>query len=1464
MPNEQKLIDELYANPFSEEFDSEQIVQKLDSSKDENESDLFEVLHICNIHFTELKKRVLAIFDKLNLSLNDLQEFLFLATNKYYLDFSPQIIEQMHKGISLETETVVFSKFTSPNGVETNSQLVIEIGGDILSELLVITQEWKPIKQPSDTITSLDIENAGILFHQLFVCTNIILSLKHVYHILRYEHGTISIRNNNLEIKIESKQKFIKFLKDAGLIRTNNNVQEHFFPSFPFYQKQFANRVGISGYEIQNNTVIPSKGKSDLGKKAHADASVFIFYPHFLEEKLNYFDDLRLIDLLDLLVTIEECVDKLSRDNIENYSERQLTDTPVRFLESTLIDILCEVTGYAKQTVQKFIDSISTDVNSPYFWREPFFKENGFLYFSLAALVAPNHVLYFDKWTALSGYTLSRREQMFTKFVHNDLTTENHKYEFRAVDLNAFNVDAEAFANSILFETASLYILLEVKVFDYPIESNEVANSLDRLGKATISISEKVKQFKSKLNGEKELIQIILTNYNNFSGLTINDVYVADLTLFNNYVFTGAFKRVAVAMSGDKYPISDGYKISYYNNEVEFNSNLKGFFSDPFPVQFIINRLFLKETQITPDFVKPKFFIDTVDHLPEESIMNSRIENLKELLNYEYFGDPESNIQTALHESIVYSLFEIFSQLSFATYESYKSRIELYHSISKAKVLGFVHLATYILKYLEKLNGKIVKKSKRFESIDYDSDEVINLINRYNFTQVVRLSEFSIDESSYTELEEKKIISFCIDYFSGIVHESYNNDILESFVLPLAFLQALSKKYEIEIEFYSACSNVIDALNYIHKYQVARDLCEEILLSAIKKNQHYYGWNVMFKCYTSQKIIFDASIFGCLFLTSISILPEISDFLIVEALYESLKYFRNNGFTEYATFAYKNIQQLDLNEYDKQKIALSYFNTIFQNIDENRPDLLDQVYSYIETKIEEIIRFKKHGILPWLAFFYNLERLQSLKHIKYKGDFAKYIQILENNVDEGSAHAMKTKILGDIATAKVKFISAVQNIFETRSVSDFIYEARHLGIIASNLLQQSILKEDIDGVLLAGLAMNDQSFTFQNVWVQPGSITPFTKPVSEDLVFQLNNYKHYLLSKVQLTEKQLFIWLFEDLGKTYCLMLDSTKEFNLNYLPHWNTARMKSWLEDISKFYFNAKKDADGVTINRFSNPKGEADYNNLIQEEDYRNLLKELSFSNIVLQADVDEIFVCSSINLSAFPHNLIELNNDFLASQKPVCNVISIERFLEHHKRILLNQGYSMSAWIPVDDKQFVIEMGYELLKPILDSNKAAIYTSMYPENRVTTDLNIFLAHGITDSTGFKAVYSNPEEKKAIVYPFEVFGTGKVAILFICNSGSSKEELFANSTVSFSGELLKDGYDAVIAPFWPFDISMSKIWLESFLATFNSKHSINEAVWLANKQLSKYDEESANMFYAPAGCLAMHLYGNPNIYVL
>ena len=113
------------------------------------------------------------------------------------------------------------------------------------------------------------------------------------------------------------------------------------------------------------------------------------------------------------------------------------------------------------------------------------------------------------------------------------------------------------------------------------------------------------------------------------------------------------------------------------------------------------------------------------------------------------------------------------------------------------------------------------------------------------------------------------------------------------------------------------------------------------------------------------------------------------------------------------------------------------------------------------------------------------------------------------------------------------------------------------------------------------------------------------------------------------------------------------------------------------------------------------------------------------------------------------------------------------------------------------------------------------------------------------------------------KVFGNGVIAILFICNTGNASDELYSNNIVSFAAELLKNNYKAVIAPFWKLDVTIPSIWLQEFLKTFQEGYSVNKSVYFANKEIAKYQESISNSFYAVEGQLAMHLYGNPNIYI-
>jgi len=130
--------------------------------------------------------------------------------------------------------------------------------------------------------------------------------------------------------------------------------------------------------------------------------------------------------------------------------------------------------------------------------------------------------------------------------------------------------------------------------------------------------------------------------------------------------------------------------------------------------------------------------------------------------------------------------------------------------------------------------------------------------------------------------------------------------------------------------------------------------------------------------------------------------------------------------------------------------------------------------------------------------------------------------------------------------------------------------------------------------------------------------------------------------------------------------------------------------------------------------------------------------------------------------------------------------------------------------------------------------------------------VAHGSIGREGFRAVYT--DDNTAITSAENLFGHGKVAILFVCYSGSIRRRLFAHQMSSLITKLFELDYVTVIAPFWALHVKIPSIWCRVFLDEFMSGKTISQSVYYANQSVSKE-------FRLPEAWAAMHVYGYPNL---
>lgn len=235
-------------------------------------------------------------------------------------------------------------------------------------------------------------------------------------------------------------------------------------------------------------------------------------------------------------------------------------------------------------------------------------------------------------------------------------------------------------------------------------------------------------------------------------------------------------------------------------------------------------------------------------------------------------------------------------------------------------------------------------------------------------------------------------------------------------------------------------------------------------------------------------------------------------------------------------------------------------------------------------------------------------------------------------------------------------------------------------------------------------------------------------------------------------------------------------------------------------------------------------------------------------------EILLICDIAVSTFPHNLLlDSAGEFIAAKTPITNILNPDLFIKlNATSSQLGRDLSITAWTPIVDNDFAIQAVHSTLLEELEQFNIQFITGRVPESTPSSDVNIFVGHGSIGSDGFRAVYT--ADTIAIKSWANIFGQGKIAILFICHSGAMQQRFFMHQLTSLSVKLIELGYQSVIGSFWALNIKFPAIWAKHFLNSFNAGETVASSVYTANKAI-------ANTFMMPNAWAAMHLFGNPNL---
>ncbi len=566
--------------------------------------------------------------------------------------------------------------------------------------------------------------------------------------------------------------------------------------------------------------------------------------------------------------------------------------------------------------------------------------------------------------------------------------------------------------------------------------------------------------------------------------------------------------------------------------------------------------------------------------------------------------------------------------------------------------------------------------------------------------------------------------------------------------------------------------------------------------------------------------------------------------LFIDVLYNLFRYFREFGYDEFAKYIWKLATELKLRKYDEQKFTIAYFNMRLSNGLHKDFSLVGAVVKYLEKNVEMIIGFGHQGIAPWVALCMNLQKQIELRNLNGSEKLKALKKKLQDSIDQPDIlETLELQLKGISDSPKEQFIESLLKLYSAPYFHDFKYDILTLKPFTDTMFLEGLKSMDVDLLLLTSLVYNDQQLKFQDIDTKE-PIKEFGTQIKRLDANILSSYSFFIIDKLKLSKGQVLLWLVELNAQVYLLRINQDKTILFTLLPQWDIRKMNEWVgKSLPRFYFNNKK-------NHY--------YDLAEQEAASEKLLSILSCFDINIGNEFEEILILKSVDMAAYPDNLIINQGTLLAEKVPICNILNLEHYISNNEK--LHIGLKINAWLPNDGLDGTISLGHDELLPLLRENNARIFETTILEGMPPGDFNVFMAHGNLGTDGFKSFQS---DQKKVQFNSTVFGVGVVAILFICNSGSLKDDFQSQDTRSLAQDLIAQGYQAVIAPFWKYDVTMANLWLSEFFKVFGDGYSISQATHLSNRKMATYDEATARMFTDPGGWAAMHLYGNPNIYI-
>lgn len=632
--------------PFSFKFDLKRSYKKHEMDLEQLTLDptsisIFKYSDYFNAYFKNICKALEEVINKSELDKSTFINLLIASLNRTELIIFEETKQRLKAGPSYDSNmqaNVYLKKKEFQNGTESAWGLLDSaIETAILNLNYLNYVEFSEKKEIKNDLTQIEllknIEIIGSTFN----------AIKQAYDRIIWRGYEIKFDESNY--KLESNQHHL-MLENAALTRLTRNInnienQLHYTPEefkeiIKTYHTTRKFQI-IKSIDEENCNLVPrykAKSRKPTNSFFSFISPIITYYPFFQSEKISSFDNLTILELVNLFSTLNDFIallpmPKYKDTEVKNLEKFKLFNPKIR--KKILVNYFKKTTKFTEKQILIFLDLLTQKGKNHNLFLYPIYEEKEYYFFSHTNIKRANMLYLVDKWLGIGNCDLSDRGFKFEAYVKDFLKDEklNDFAKFVYVEHSMFsfldeNNNRHREEIDLVLTTKSSIIVAEIKCISYPFDSNDFYSSYQTLKKAKNQVIRKAKflednwiKFENLIGKKqnKKIEKIIIVNFPQFAGRVIDNIPIADFYLFLSYFQSGKFTNVKIERNKE----ATLNEILYYDSVSSFERNFGPFFLNPYPIQELISRQKLEEYEVTLQGTKPKTIAERVVYLEKTS-----------------------------------------------------------------------------------------------------------------------------------------------------------------------------------------------------------------------------------------------------------------------------------------------------------------------------------------------------------------------------------------------------------------------------------------------------------------------------------------------------------------------------------------------------------------------------------------------------------------------------------------------------------------------------------------------------------------------------------------------------------------------------------------------------------------------------------------------------------------------------